>query len=110
MRDDKIDIISYPTFKKRYKPDIYQVKDGVKGWAIQTVTPTLQHYGWKTCIQEFDYRLCIEEKPKHMALRLLQERWGDNWCKDKKFVYYLYIGTNSYMDVLYVYWKEKEDN
>lgn len=113
MIGDKIDIISYPTFKKRYKPAIYEVRDGVKGWAAQTVTPTIEHYGWKQCIYEYDYGLTNahggEEKPKQLAIRLLKETWGENWCKDKKFVYYLYEGTNGYMDVLYVYWKGKEE-
>lgn len=105
-----MDIISYETFKRRYKPSIWQVRDGIKGWAIQTVTPTLQHHGWKVCEQEFDYRLCLDEKPKHMAQRLVLEQWGEEWTKDKKFVYYLYMGTNGYMDVLYVYWKYKHEN
>ena len=109
-----MDIISYNTFKKRYNPTIYCVRDGVKGWAVQTVTPTLRHHGWKSCIQEYDYGLSSahnreREKPKDMAKRLLLKEWGEQWCKDKKFVYYLYEGNNGYMDVLYVYYKEKDE-
>ena len=112
--ETKIDIISYATFKKRYNPTIYEVWDGVKGWARQTVTPTLSHHGWLPCTQEYDYGLSAahnreNEKPKDMAKRLLLKEWGENWCKDKKFVYYLYEGTNGYMDVLYVYWKYKDE-
>lgn len=109
-----MDIISYKTFKNRYAPSIWSVRDGVKCWAVQTVTPTLFHHGWKYCIQEFDYGLNSKhnyngEKPKHMAKRLLLEQYGEKWCEDKQFVYYLYEGTNGYMDVLYVYWKDKNE-
>lgn len=109
-----MDIISYNTFKRRYAPSIWSVQDGQKGWAIQTVTPTLIHHGWKYCIQEYDYGLSsahnrTNEKPKHMAQRLVLEQWGEKWTEDKKFVYYLYEGTNGYMDVLYVFWKDKDE-
>ena len=33
------DIRCYSTWKKNNNPVIYQVQDGVKGWAIQTVLP-----------------------------------------------------------------------
>lgn len=109
-----MDIISYKTFKNRYAPSIWSVRDGVKGWAVQTVTPTLRHHGWRDCIQEYDYGLSFAhnkeaEKPKQMAERLILKEWGAKWAEDKKFVYYLYSGTNNYMDVLYVYWKDKNE-
>jgi len=109
-----MDIISYKTFKNRYAPSIWSVRDGVKGWAVQTVTPTLNHHGWKPCTQEYDYGLTAahnknNEKPKRMVQRLLLEQWGAKWCEDKKFVYYLYEGTNGHMDVLYVFWKYKNE-
>ena len=103
-----MEIISYNTYKKRYKPVIYEVRDGIKGWAVQTVDPTLRHYGWRECIFEYDYGLFDEEKPKHMAMRLLKERYGELWLKNKTFVYYPYYynGMNSMMDALYVYYKD----
>jgi hypothetical protein len=42
-------------------------------------------------------------------LELLESIWGEKWMKDKKFVYYLYIGTNGYMDCLYVWYKNKDE-
>lgn len=103
-----MDIISYNTYKKRYNPQIYYVRDGIKGWAKQTVTPTLDHDGWKQCIYDYEYGMFENEKPKDMAIRLLKETWGEEWLNNKKFVYYPYYynGMNSMMDALYVFYKE----
>ena len=102
-----IDICSYWTFKAKEKPDIYFVRDGCKGWCKDTVNPTVHKAGWKDCIQEFEYRLFENEKPKEMAIRLLKEMWGEQWMENKKFLYYpyYYTGHNGYMYALYVYYK-----
>ena len=102
------DIRCYSTWKKNNNPVIYQVQDGIKGWAIQTVCPTIEHYGWKQCVMDADYGICDSIKPKELAAKLLTEIHGENWIKDKKFVYYVYHGTNGYMDVIYVWYKEKD--
>ena len=99
-----MEIISYSTYKKRNKPVIYEVRDGIKGWAVQTVGPTLIHDGWKQCIFDYDYGLFDEEKPKDMAIRLLKETYGEEWLKNKTFVYYPYYYNG--MDALYVYYKD----
>ncbi len=107
-----MDIISYSTFKKREKPTIYEVRDGGgKGWCRETVQPTMHSAGWNDCIQEYNYRLFDEEKPKDMAIRLLKEAYGESWLQGKRFVYYPYYyhGNNCYMDCLYIYWKEIVD-
>ena len=108
MKSD-INIRCYSTWKKSNNPDIYRVQDGIKGWAIQTVGPTIEHYGWKQCIFDYDYNLCWEIKPKKKALELLHQIWGEEWIKGKKFVYYLYIGTNGYMDCIYVWYKDENE-
>lgn len=102
------DIRCYSTWKKNNNPVIYQVQDGIKGWAIQTVCPTIERYGWKQCVMDADYGICDNIKPKELASKLLNDFWGENWIKDKKFVYYVYHGTNGYMDVIYVWYKEKD--
>lgn len=110
MVDKELDICSYWTFKAKEKPDIYFVRDGGgKGWCKDTVNPTVHNAGWKDCIQEYDYCLFHNEKPKKMAIRLLKEQWGEQWMENKKFLYYpyYYTGNNGYMDALYVYYKEK---
>lgn len=106
-----IDICNYWTYKKKENPTVYYVRDGVKGWCKDTVNPTLFHDGWKLCAQNFDYNLFHDEKPKHMAIRLLEETHGKEWMNGKKFIYYpyYYTGGNGYMDAIYVYFKEKED-
>jgi len=104
-----INIRCYSTWKKNNNPDIYRVQDGIKGWAIQTVGPTIEHYGWKQCVFDYDYNLCCEIKPKQKALELLHQIWGEEWLKGKKFVYYLYIGTNGYMDCIYVWYKDENE-
>lgn len=98
----------YSTWKKNNNPEVYCVKDGVKSWAIQTVCPTIERYGWKQCVMDADYGICDDIKPKELASKLLNEIWGENWIKGKKFVYYVYYGTNGYMDVIYVWYKEKD--
>ena len=108
MKSD-INIRCYSTWKKNNNPDTYRVQDGIKGWAIQTVGPTIEHYGWKQCVFDYDYGLCQEIKPKQKALELLHQIWGEEWLKGKKFVYYLYIGTNGYMDCIYVWYKDENE-
>lgn len=75
-----------------------------------TVQATIQHYGWKHCGQEYDYDLFATEKPKEMAKRLIKESFlGNQDLTQYEFIYYpyYYTGNNSFMDCLYVYWKEK---
>ena len=70
----EIDICSYSTFKKKENPVIYVVRDGGgKGWCCETVNPTMHSAGWNDCMQEFDYCLFDNEKPKDMAIRLLKQ-------------------------------------
>ena len=104
-----MDIRAYTTWKKNNNPDVWSVRDGVKGWAVQTVCPTIEHYGWKQCIMDADYGITEGTTPKKLAIRLLSETWGDKWIENKKFVYYVYHGTNGYMDVIYVWYKEKNE-
>lgn len=104
-----LNIRCYNTWKKNNNPDIYSVQDGIKGWAVQTVGPTIEHYGWKQCVFDYDYGICQEIKPKQKALELLHQLWSDEWLKGKKFVYYLYIGTNGYMDCIYVWYKDENE-
>lgn len=103
-----IKIQGYRTWMKK-NPGIqkYVLWDGVKGWVRETINPTLKAYGWKECITEWDYGLFMNEKPKEMAIRLLKETFGEEWMKDKEFVYnsHYYTGNNNYMDVLYVFYK-----
>ncbi len=104
-----IDLISYDTFKRKNNPTIYEFRDGVKGWIRETIEPTLISDGWKRCIQEYDYSLFYDEKPKAMAKRLLMKEWGEEWVKDKQFVYYASrCYKNDFQDGLYVYFKPKE--
>lgn len=105
----EFDICSYNTFKKKENPVIYEVRDGGgKGWCCETVNPTMHSAGWNDCIQEFNYGLFDDEKPKDMAIRLLKQSYGPKWFEGKRFVYYpyYYSGDNDYMDALYVYYKE----
>lgn len=85
----------------------YVLFDGVKGWIRETINPTLKANGWKQAIIEYDYGLFMNEKPKDMAIRLLIDTFGEEWTKDKKFVYnpYYYTGIHTFMDVLYVFYK-----
>lgn len=105
-----INICSYQTWLK-HNPNIqkYVLWDGVKGWVRDVRNSTLKANGWKECITEWDYGLFMNEKPKNMAIRLLKETFGEQWMKDKVFVYnpYYYTGYNNYMDVLYIFYKNK---
>lgn len=101
-----MDIISYVTWKKKNNPEIWYVRDGVKGWAVQTVGPTIEHYGWKICIMDADYGITYGTTPKKKAIELLKSTWNDKWLENKEFVYYVYHGTNGYMDVIYVWYKD----
>lgn len=102
-------IISYSTWKKKNNPEIREVRDGIKWWAVQTVCPTIEYYGWKQCIFDSYYRNWDGTKPKEHAIQLLINNWGENWLKGKKFVYYEYHGTNGYMDCMYVWYKEENE-
>ena len=104
-----MNIRTYSTWKKQNNPEIRQVQDGVKGWAIQTVAPTIEHYGWKQCVFDSYYRDWEGNKPKKRAIDLLHSLWGENWLKEKKFVYYEYHGTNGYMDCMYVWYKDENE-
>lgn len=101
-----MDIISYTTWKKRNNPEIWCVRDGIKGWAVQTVSPTIEHYGWKICIMDADYCITEGTTPKKLAIKLLHDTWGKKWLENKRFVYYVYHGTNGYMDVIYVWYED----
>jgi len=102
-------IVNYTTWKKKNNPEIHSVRDGVKGWAVQTVAPTIEYYGWKQCIFDSYYRVWDGTKPKDHTIQLLKETWGDNWLIGKKFVYYEYHGTNGYMDCMYVWYKDETE-
>ena len=104
-----MDIRTYATWKKNNNPEIWSVRDGVKGWAVQTVCPTIEHYGWKQCVMDADYGITEGTTPKKLAIRLLTEIHGDKWIEGKKFVYYVYHGTNGYMDVIYVWYKDENE-
>lgn len=69
-----MDLISWETWKRR-NPNLqhFVVWDGVKGWVRETVTTTLQHYGYKMYIQDYDYGLCQDIKPKQLAIKLIRE-------------------------------------
>ena len=83
----EIKICSYRTWLKK-NPDVqkYELWDGVKGWIRETINPTLKKNGWKECINEWDYGLFRNEKPKQMAIRLLKNTFGEEWMKDIIFV------------------------
>lgn len=55
-----------------------------------------------------DANYCITEgtTPKKLAIKLLHDTWGKKWLENKEFVYYVYHGTNGYMDVIYVWYKD----
>ena len=46
-------LTSWATYRDKYVTERWCVKDGVKGWVVDSVLPTLSHYGWKIC---FDMR------------------------------------------------------
>ena len=54
---------TWTTFKKRNKPQIFEVCDGVKWWAKETVQPTMRRLGWNVTMCA-DY---LNEKPKELA-------------------------------------------
>lgn len=106
---DSIDIISYDTWKRRNNPTIYECRDSTKGWIKQTIVPTLIKHGWKICGQEYDYSLFDKDNPKAMAKRIVLEEFGEEWVKDKQFVYFASRNYQSgFEDCLYVYYKEKK--
>lgn len=106
---ENIDIISYDTYKRRHHPTIYECRDGVKGWIRETIAPTLIHYGWHICAQEYAYSLFADEKPKAMAKRLILEIHGEEWAKNKQFVYFASRNYhNDFEDNLFVFYKEKD--
>lgn len=103
----QINIISYDTWKRHNNPTIYECRDGVKGWIKETIAPTLIHYGWRMCGQEYDYSLFANEKPKAMAKRIVLEVFGEEWVRDKQFVYFTSRNyRNDFQDSLFVYYKE----
>lgn len=106
---NQIDIISYETWKRHTNPTIYECRDGTKGWIRETIAPTLINAGWKICGQEYDYSLFDKEKPKAMAERIVLEVFGEEWVKDKQFVYFASRNyQRDFEDCLCVYYKDKK--
>lgn len=105
---NQIDIISYETWKRHTNPTIYECRDSTKGWIRQTIVPTLIKNGWKVCCQEYNYSLFDKEKPKAMAVRIVLEMFGEEWVKDKQFVYFASRNyQHDFEDCLYIYYKDK---
>jgi hypothetical protein len=105
-------ICSYQTWKNNNPGLImYESWDNTKTWIRDVVGPTMTGHGWKLCIHEYDYGLFSQEKPKKMAVRLIEEQFGEDWIFGKEFVYhpYRYPGNNGYQDSLFVWYKEIED-
>lgn len=102
-----MNLINWETWKRR-NPNLphYVCYDGIKGWVRDVVLTTLQHYGYKLHIQDYNYGLCQDIKPKQLAIRLIFEYekvYGKEWWLNKEIVYYHCRGSkNGFMDNLYV--------
>lgn len=82
------------------------MRDGVKGWIVDSVIPTLSHYGWQICGQEYGYSLFQDEKPKIMSKRLITEGQMDTDNYEYLYYPYYYTGNNGFMDAFYLFRRE----
>jgi|GEM_PF-6726987 len=64
---------------------------------------------WKIACENYDYGMFRNEKPKHMAERLIRTVFSDEEIQTKEFVYlaHTYRGLNSCKDTLDVFYREK---
>lgn len=102
-------ITSWATFRKKYVKEKYYVRDGVKGWVRDSVIPTLSHYGWKICGQEYGYTMFCYEKPKAMAKRIITENKMDTDKYEFLYYPYYYTGNNGFMDAFYLLRREYKE-
>lgn len=101
-------ITSWATFRKKYVKEMWYVRDGVKGWIVDSVLPTLSHYGWQICCQEYGYTMFCYEKPKAMAKRIITENKMDTEKYEFLYYPYYYTGNNGFMDAFYLFRREME--
>lgn len=102
-------ITSWATFRKKYVKEKYYVRDGVKGWIRDSVIPTLSHYGWKICCQEYGYTMFNYEKPKAMAKRIITESKMDTDKYEFLYYPYYYTGNNGFMDAFFLFRREYKE-
>lgn len=100
-------IMSWPTWKKHNNPKIYYVRDGVKGWACETIHPTLQKYGFTFVSEDYDYGLKGTKQwaSEEADFYLTNYHKNPEHCE---FVYWCSRGSNGYMDYRAIYVKENE--
>ena len=64
---------------------------------------------WKIACENYEYGMFREEKPRHMAERLIRTVFSDDEIHTKEFVYlaHTYRGRNNMKDTLDVFYREK---
>ena len=102
-------LTSWATFRSKYVTERYCVRDGVKGWIVNSVLPTLSHYGWEICYQDYDYTMFQDEKPKAMAKRIIEENQMDTGNYEFLYYPYYYTGNNGFMDTFYLFRRELKE-
>lgn len=101
-------ILSWQTWKKHNKPEIYSCCDGIKCWARETIHPTLSKNGFSPISYDFDYG--FSTKTKQWAIEEAEFYLEQNNLKmeECEFVYFYSRGTNDYMDCRALFVRHKE--
>lgn len=102
-------LTSWVTFRTKYVTERWCVRDGVKGWIVDSVLPTLSHYGWEICYQDYGYTMFHYEKPKKMAIRIIKENQMDTEKYEYLYYPYYYTGNNGFMDAFYLFRRELKE-
>jgi len=95
-------LMTWQTYKKKFNPDIYSVRDSTKGWIRTIVAPTMRNAGfYKTGHEDI---ITDSRKPKQIVLDDFKEIVD----KSELVVYFVYHPTASYagyFTALEIYYK-----
>ena len=72
-------------------------------------TARVPSYGWRLCGEDYGYGLFKKEKPKDVAIRLINTVFADKDISNMRFVYVprYYRGGNNLQDSIDVYYREE---
>lgn len=101
-------ILSWQTWKKHNNPTIYVVHDGIKGWARQTIRPTLLKNNFSQICEEYDYGFSTPTKQWAKEEAEFYVNYHNMNVEKCEFVYFYSRGGNSYMDYRALFVRHKE--
>jgi hypothetical protein len=94
-------IMSYPTYRKKYKPTAYTVQDSTLGY-VYSIEPTMRNAGFNHTGDEID---TIRDKS---VKSIVIEKYKDIIEKSEIVVYSVFRQCRGYSQTLDVYYKLKD--